>query len=117
MVRSEDRVEKPWGFYEDIFRSDEVVFKRIVINPGEEISYQRHSERNEFWYVVEGTGRFRWNNVDKWKVRPGFTVEIRKNDAHQIINTGDADLVIYEMQYGKCKEDDIIRMEDKYERI
>ena len=109
-------VEKPWVFYKDIFRSDEVVFKRIVISPGEEISYQRHSKRSEFWYVAEGFGYFRWNNVTKWKVKQGFTVEINVNDNHQLINTGDTDLVIYEMQYGKCEEDDIIRMEDKYDR-
>ena len=117
MVRSEDRVEKPWGFYEDIFRSNEVVFKRIVVSPGEEISYQRHSKRGEFWYVTERTGYFRWNNVEKWKVKQGFSVKINENDSHQLINNGNDDLVVYEMQYGKCEEDDIIRMEDKYERI
>ena len=51
MDGSEDRVDKPWGHYADIFRSDEVVFKKIVISPGEEISYQRHQKRGEFWYI------------------------------------------------------------------
>jgi mannose-6-phosphate isomerase-like protein (cupin superfamily) len=109
-------VKKPWGGYTDYFRSDRVVFKKIVILPGEEISYQMHSKRSEFWYVIEGTGLLRWNNVNNWKVAPGFTIEIRKNDSHQLINTGDIDLVVYEMQFGECSEDDIVRMEDKYER-
>jgi mannose-6-phosphate isomerase len=107
---------KPWGGYTDIFRSDEVVFKKIVISPGEEISYQRHYKRSEFWYVAEGKGIFRWNNVKDWKVEPGFTVEIRKNDSHQVTNTGESDLVIFEMQFGECSEDDIKRLEDKYDR-
>ena len=55
---------KPWGGYTDIFRSDEVVFKKIVISPGEEISYQQHEKRSEFWYVAEGQGLFRWNNIN-----------------------------------------------------
>jgi len=109
-------VKKPWGEYTDYLRNDRVVFKKITIRSGEEISYQIHHKRSEFWYVVEGTGIMRWNNLDNWKVRPGFTIEIRKNDAHQIINTGDVDLVIYEMQFGQCSEDDIVRLEDKYDR-
>ena len=116
MDGSENRVDKPWGHYTDIFRSDEVVFKNITVRPGEEISYQRHHKRSEFWYVLKGTGLFRWNNVKGWKVRPGFTIEIKKNDSHQIINTGEEDMVIYEMQFGQCMEDDITRIEDKYER-
>ena len=109
-------VKKPWGEYIDYVRNDHVVFKKITINPGEEISYQLHHRRREFWYVTEGTGLFRWNNIDKWKVRPGFTILIRENDAHQIINTGDSNIVIFEMQFGKCSEDDIKRLEDKYDR-
>jgi len=31
-------------------------------------------------------------------------------------NTGEEDMIIYEMQYGKCLEDDIVRIEDKYGR-
>jgi len=110
-----ETVSKPWGSYQDIFRSDEVVFKRITVSPDEEISYQQHHKRSEFWYVTEGVGIFRYNNT-KWKVSPGFKIEVRKNDAHQIINTGDEDIVIFEMQYGTCREEDIVRIEDKYGR-
>mgnify|MGYP001204187445 CR=1 FL=1 len=116
MDGSNNTVEKPWGSYTDIFRSDEVVFKKIVIGPGEEISYQQHQKRGEFWYVIQGVGMFRWNNINGWKVRPGFTVQIKKNDTHQMINTGEEDMVVYEMQYGKCLEEDIVRIEDKYGR-
>lgn len=108
-------VSKPWGSYEDIFRSDEVVFKMITVGSGEEISYQQHHKRSEFWYVVKGNGIFKYNNTD-WKVAPGFYIHVRQNDAHQIKNTGDRDMVIYEMQFGTCEEEDIIRINDKYGR-
>ena len=49
-------VNKPWGQYTDIYRSPSVVFKRIDIAPGEEISYQYHHGRDEFWYVSSGHG-------------------------------------------------------------
>ena len=116
MDGSENRVEKPWGHYTDFFRSDRVVFKRIVINPGEEISYQQHHKRGEFWYLTQGTGLFRYNNITSWKAKPGFLIEIKVNDSHQMTNTGEEDMIIYEMQYGKCLEDDIVRIEDKYGR-
>ena len=77
-------VKKPWGEYTDYFRSDRVVFKKIVILPGEEISYQMHNKRSEFWYVIEGTGLLRWNHLNNWKVAPGFTIEIRKNDLKRL---------------------------------
>ena len=112
-----EQVEKPWGGYIDIFRSDKVVFKKIIVSPGEEISYQRHQQRGEFWYVIEGEGIFRWNHINGWKGRPGFTIEIKKNDSHQITNTGEGDLVIFEMQFGECSETDIVRLEDKYGRV
>lgn len=112
---SDGVVEKPWGYYEDLFRTDEVVFKKIVVTPGEEISYQLHHKREEFWYVTEGFGIFIYNKTN-WKVSPGFTIHIRKNDSHQIVNTGSDDLVVFEMQYGVCLEDDIVRFDDKYGR-
>jgi mannose-6-phosphate isomerase-like protein (cupin superfamily) len=108
-------VSKPWGSYEDIFRSDGVVFKTITVSPGEEISYQQHHKRSEFWYVLKGVGIFKYNGTN-WKVKPGFNIHVRINDAHQIINTGETDMVIYEMQFGFCTEEDIVRLEDKYNR-
>ena len=34
-----EKVEKPWGYYTDIFRSKEAVFKTIVVFVGQELSY------------------------------------------------------------------------------
>ena len=109
------RVEKPWGYYEDYFRGEEVVFKKIVVQPGESISYQLHHNREEFWYVVSGNGKMRLN-ASVWTVKPGSYFHIKTNESHQLINSGDEDIVAYEMQFGKCSEEDIVRMEDKYGR-
>ena len=108
-------VIKPWGSYTDIFRSEEVVFKVITVSPGESISYQTHSNRSEFWYMTQGTGTFRYNDVE-YTVESGFSVEVSVGVPHQITNVGEVDLVIYEMQFGQCSETDIERLEDKYDR-
>ena len=55
---------KPWGYYVDIHRADDVVFKQIVVHPGEELSYQSHEKRNEFWFIKTGVGVFTYRDVD-----------------------------------------------------
>lgn len=118
-----DRVEKPWGYYEDLYRHQDVVLKRITIAPGEQLSYQTHQQRQEFWKVQSGTGKVRTSDADNplasWRVdtmEPGVTFIIPNGLAHQIINDGETDLVIYETQVGLCDENDIERIEDPYDR-
>ena len=108
-------VEKPWGCYTDYYRTDSVVFKRIIVNPGEELSFQQHQKREEFWYVKSGSGVLRLNN-SKWIVKPDMYFHIKKNESHQLINTGHEKIIVFEMLFGTCLEDDIVRLEDKYGR-
>lgn len=110
---SKSLVSKPWGSYQDYYRSENCVFKIINVRAGEEISYQLHNDRDEFWYVLEGQGKF---NID------GEVEEIGKYDAcyisantpHQV--TAITDMVIAETQIGVCSESDIVRLNDKYNR-
>lgn len=109
-------VQKPWGQYEDIFRSSNVVFKELIILPEESISLQYHALRDEFWYITHGEG-FMENGEKKSKVKKGSAIKINKHDRHRITNVSSTDLlIISELQYGICNEDDIVRIEDKYGR-
>jgi len=110
-----DRTEKPWGYYKDIFRTDNVVFKIIVVEPDEELSYQSHNKRAEFWFISEGTGLLTIEGIET-EVNTGDNITIEKKLKHKIKNTGDNNLCIYEMQCGFCDENDIVRYEDKYGR-
>jgi len=108
-------VNKPWGSYTDMYRSDEVVFKKITLRPKQRLSLQTHELRSECWFVSSGSGKLEVGN-EVWFVSEGFVQVINKRQKHRIENTGDTDLEIYEMQMGECKEDDIIRYEDDYGR-
>ena len=108
-------IAKPWGYYEDIFRSTEVVFKKIVVNPDSQLSLQTHSNRGEFWFVSSGTGFMVYNDLTK-DLKPGDSMEIPRGFVHCLVNNGSEDLIVYEMQYGACSEDDIVRLDDKYGR-
>ena len=110
-----DRIEKPWGYYKDIFRTDNVVFKIIVVEPDEELSYQSHNKRAEFWFISEGAGLLTIEGIET-EVNTGNNITIEKKLKHKIKNTGIDNLCIYEMQCGVCDENDIVRYEDKYGR-
>ena len=111
----ENKVNKPWGYYVDYFRNESVAFKKIVVAPNEKLSYQYHSDRDEFWYVVSGTGILIVND-DETYVGEGSSVLIKKEEKHTVKCVAPKRLVIYEMQVGRPSEDDIVRLEDKYGR-
>ena len=110
-------VEKPWGNYVDIYRPDDkkVVFKKIVVDAGEQLSMQYHKGRTEFWYVTSGEGVITIDNFDLY-VTEGDHVVIKPLEKHMVKNIGTEPLEIFEMQAGVCEEDDIVRLSDKYGR-
>lgn len=117
-------IEKPWGYYEDYFRGENVVFKKIVIKPGHKISYQIHQNREELWFIQSGTGLLKFSldanpmvNYTVKEMVPGENIQIPIGVAHQLICHGEEDLVVFEMQFGsECSEKDIERIEDPYKR-
>lgn len=108
-------VKKPWGHYEDYYRSNNVVFKIICVEPNETLSYQSHNDRGEFWYIIQGKGFVVLNDTTHL-VETGHHINIPKCEKHRVGNYGPEKLLIAEMQFGQCREDDIIRYQDNYGR-
>ena len=110
-------IEKPWGYYTDIYRPEDkkVVFKKIVVDPSGQLSEQYHKERMEFWYVAKGEGVITIDNFDLF-VSEGCHVVIQPNEKHMVKNTGVIPLEIYETQAGQCDEKDIVRLSDIFGR-
>ncbi len=109
--------ERPWGSFTvlDDEAGDHKV-KRIVVLPGKRLSYQRHARRAEHWFIVSGEGRVTLDGTDQGVVA-GSAVDVGLGTAHRIENTGDADLVLVEVQHGDYfGEDDIVRLEDDFGR-
>jgi mannose-6-phosphate isomerase-like protein (cupin superfamily) len=116
-------VKKPWGYYEDYYRSGDIVCKKIVVNPGQRLSLQRHKNRKEIWFIKSGGGLLENETISeklkKSYVFIGCVIQIEVGKLHRIICTTDVPLVIYEMQcslVGQCSEDDIERISDDYGR-
>lgn len=100
-------VERSWGRYIDHFRSDCVVLKTLLPRCGCSTSYQRHAHRGEFWFVEQG-GIEVTLGEEQIELGPGDTVHIPLGQWHQLRATGEG-VVVRELQYGRCAEEDIER--------
>ena len=51
------RVYRPWGSYDSLDQGPGFQVKRIFVDPGKQLSLQRHQHRAEHWVVIRGTAR------------------------------------------------------------
>lgn len=112
-----ERIEKPWGWYEEVF-SETMNYKtkRLYVNPESKFSLQTHENRNEYWIVVQGDGYAIIGDNER-KLKVGDLVFIPRTSQHRLIGA-DTGITIIEVQIGDpCVEDDIIRFEDDYGRV
>ena len=108
---------RPWGAYWvlDDERGDHKV-KRLVVEPGKRLSYQRHRQRAEHWYVVAGVATVVLDGVEM-TLAPGQSVDIAVGQAHRCENRGPEPVTLIEVQTGTYfGEDDIERLEDDFGR-
>lgn len=107
---------RPWGFYEGLIRNDRFQVKRIVVNPGGKLSLQKHFHRAEHWVVVEGVALVTKGD-EELLVRENESVYLPQGCVHRLENPGKIPLTLIEVQSGAyLGEDDIIRLEDSYNR-
>jgi mannose-6-phosphate isomerase-like protein (cupin superfamily) len=109
--------DRPWGRFYVIRCGDGYQVKLLTVDPGEELSLQRHSKRREHWFVLAGTGRAALGDI-VLEIKPGDDLQIPVNAKHRVGNYGTTPLEIIELQFGEyLGEDDIERFEDRYGRI
>ncbi len=108
--------ERPWGKYYVLQDEENFKVKRIEVNPGQRLSYQYHYKRQEFWTVVEGEAVVVLNGVEHL-LKYGESIFIPLGAKHRMENRTDIKMAIIEVQTGTYfGEDDIVRIEDDYDR-
>lgn len=109
---------RPWGTYQVLLDDDNCKVKKIVVKPGQVLSYQSHKLRNEDWIVVKGEG-FVVLDDKKLTVKPGDHIHIPAGVKHRIgTESSPETLVFVEVQTGDYfGEDDIVRIDDIYGRV
>ena len=108
--------ERPWGRFFVLRDEPTYKLKRIEVDPGGRLSYQYHYKRSEAWTIVDGNGLITLNGEDS-EYSKGETVLIPQGVKHRIENKGQKKLILIEVQTGTYfGEDDIVRIEDDYNR-
>jgi mannose-6-phosphate isomerase len=108
---------RPWGGFLVLEDAATHKVKRIWVDPGQRLSYQKHFRRAEHWIVLEGKARVTLDGKEILLGR-GESVDVPLEAAHRIENIGNTRLTFIEVQRGDYfGEDDIVRLEDDYGRV
>ncbi|MBA4790426.1 MAG: mannose-1-phosphate guanylyltransferase/mannose-6-phosphate isomerase [Rhizobiales bacterium] len=110
------KIHRPWGTYETICRGERFHVKKIMVEPGAKLSLQKHHHRSEHWVVVRGTAEVTVGDRI-FTVHENESTYIPLGEVHRLANPGRIPLELIEVQTGSyLGEDDIVRLEDIYNR-
>jgi mannose-6-phosphate isomerase-like protein (cupin superfamily) len=111
-----ERLERPWGWHETIATADGSKVKRIRVQPGQQISLQRHRWRSEHWVVTLGVATVTLGDAC-FDLAPGQSCDIAVGQVHRLTNRTSEPVEIIEVQFGTVlAEDDVERLQDDYGR-
>lgn len=109
------KTDRAWGYYRVLHEYPGTKVKELTIEPGQQISLQKHESRSEFWHISEGKCSVQ-SFMDNGYALPAKTLEkheyyfVPAKEWHQIKNPFSEPCKIVEIQYGEqCVEEDIIR--------
>ncbi|RDU37558.1 mannose-1-phosphate guanylyltransferase [Neobacillus piezotolerans] len=111
--------ERKWGYYRVLdytkFNNQEVLTRRIVINPGSFLSYQYHLKRKEIWTVLTGEAESILNGK-RITLTPGSVLEIKPGELHALKAHNNFEMI--EVQIGEeLIDEDIYRVCTEWEDI
>ena len=110
-------MHRPWGNYQTIALADTYQVKVITVTPGGRLSLQKHAKRAEHWTVVKGTARVTLGtDIRDYSVDESLYIAV--GEIHRLENLTDENVQVIEVQVGSyLGEDDIVRLEDVYNRM
>ncbi len=110
-------VYRPWGSYEILSKRPGYQVKHLVVQAGASISLQLHHKRAEHWTALKGVAVVTCDDRE-FKLHPNESAYIPVGSKHRLTNTSDEPVEIIEVQIGEhLSEDDIVRFEDRYDRV
>lgn len=112
--------ERRWGWYKVLEhtkfdKGNEVLTKRICVNAGSNLSYQKHYARSEVWTIIKGEGYFALDDKIV-AVKPGDVLVIPVGSKHGIKAVTELEFI--EVQTGsQLIEEDIVRIFMTWEEV
>jgi mannose-6-phosphate isomerase len=109
-------VEKPWGRELWIAHTEKYALKIIEFKQGSRSSLQYHEKKHEHIYVDEGELQVELENTDGgmeiYVLRPGDVIENQPLRKHRVTAITDVRLI----EVSTPELDDVVRVEDDYQR-
>lgn len=112
------KTERTWGHYRVLHENEsEVKVKELIVGEERMLSMQRHKERAEHWFVVDGVATVHTlNDAGEECLLGVYTkfqhIHIDRGQWHRLCNETNIPLKVIEIQYGTaCVEEDIERKE------
>ena len=90
--------EKSWGSYQVINVDPQSQTVKVTLNPGHEMHYHSHKNRDEVWTVIAGKGRAIIDD-EVTEISVGDTLTMKAGQKHKVIAT--TELKLIEVQIGK----------------
>ena len=113
-MKKSEVTNKPWGEFRQFTLNEKTTVKTLSVNVGEVLSLQTHTTREEYWYVLEGNPQIT-QGEEIFIANPNDEILIEQGQKHRIAAPTNH-VVILEIAHGHFDENDIIRLEDKYDR-
>jgi mannose-1-phosphate guanylyltransferase/mannose-6-phosphate isomerase len=111
-------VEKPWGSFDRYTLNAACTVKVITCRPGEKLSRQKHSHRDELWVVLDDGAEV---ELDGKILSPlkGQELWLPCGCIHRLSChvSYKRPVRVLEISFGDFDEDDIERLEDGYGRV
>lgn len=106
------REVRPWGWFTVLHERPGYRVSEVVLDPGGQMTLQRHARRDEHWIVVEGAAVVTLGEARR-EVAAGGSIIVPRGSVHRVANPGAEPLRLIEVQFGQSAgEDDIERLVD-----
>ncbi|TSC70072.1 MAG: mannose-1-phosphate guanylyltransferase/mannose-6-phosphate isomerase [Parcubacteria group bacterium Gr01-1014_46] len=110
-----ETTKRPWGSFTRFTNNEPSTVKILHIDKGEEFSLQYHTHRQEFWKILKGNPEVIVGDKTEYP-HEGEEFVIEPHVNHRIFAPND-DVTVLEISTGQFDENDIVRLEDKYNRV
>lgn len=110
-----ERQIRPWGNFERYTLNEPSTVKVLTVDAGQATSLQVHSNRDEFWKILAGSGMVTVGDK-RLEAHIHDTFECPRGTQHQI-EGGPEGIQFLEIAFGAFDENDIARLSDRYGRV
>ena len=119
MLNRKKEVIKPWGKEVIWAQTPDYVGKLLYINEGHKLSLQYHEKKEETILVISGTleivvGGHGRRGISTLKLSEGDTYHVTPGTIHRFAATCGTNVVLAEVSTNYL--DDVVRLEDDYDR-